>query len=1001
MKTKIPVLISLLTLILANASQGVTAVNLHKNSLHLISSSEKGISFEVQVPWQDLDLQELSIEESNYTKVSLTGWEVLGQAGAPELPIMIATFAVPFGVEVSLDVNPGNVHTKKLDQPVIPVADQLFEGFDLFNISHRGFSPSQRFVYEMNKDIYSANTAFPGHLAKITNDGILRHQRLVGITIYPVQFNPRSRQLLLYESIMVNINFKGEIPLSTKQSLKDVDIFERIYEKTVVNYKSSWLWRQSVLLSEPDLLTNPNDRQVPWLPPSPGWRVSTIDEGFYKINYLDLVEKNMPVDSLSLSTLKVFNNGSEIAIDVVDNNSNDHFDEEDFIIFYAQALESKYSEKNVYWLTYDQELGMRMQSRDVTPGLLMPLPTIPEYFPTRFHFEENLNYATTIPGPDELERFVWGYIATGYSIKEWSTIFDLPEKSADTSDSLKVALVGYSDDPFIPMEHRAIIKINDVDVGDFSWDGREWYTVDLTLPPGLLLDTNNTIKITSPSTHNDAFYIDWFEIGINQHFVADSDLLSFTYNGIGNWQFAISNFTTGVISAYDISDQANPIRLRGLAYNETAFEVKFDDVVTEAMTYWVGATTNLLRPVEITEDTPSNLWSTTKEVDYLLISHELFEEELSPLVGLRTGQGFLVMQVDVQDIYDEFNYGITSAMAIRDFLAYVWSNWTKPPAIVVLVGDGHYNPKDYNPGSNIWQNYGFGRPSFIPPYLAMVEPVIGETAADNRYVTIVGTDNLPDVLIGRLAVNSESELVAFVNKIVTYEQLPADNDWNMAITLAADNPDSAGSFQFSSEMLRSCCIPSFYNQERIYLGTTHTTAELAKAALIASINSGKLLVNFIGHGAYSEWGGWDNNPILSGDLLSAADIGSLTNLDKYSIVLAMTCAEGMYHHPHPLGSYLEAMAEVITKAENKGAVASWSPTGWGLATGHDLLNRGFFKAALMNNANTIGESTLSGIMNLWSSGSNLDLIDTYLLFGDPATHFLKDVKNLYLPLILR
>ena len=389
---------------------------------------------------------------------------------------------------------------------------------------------------------------------------------------------------------------------------------------------------------------------------------------------------------------------------------------------------------------------------------------------------------------------------------------------------------------------------------------------------------------------------------------------------------------------------------------------------------------------------------------HIRITHELFAEELGDLVNLRASQGLQVLKVDVQDIYDEFNFGITSAIAIRDFLAYTWSNWTLVPSVVVLVGDGHYNPKNSNPGSDVWRNYGFGRTSYIPPYLAMVEPNIGETASDNRYVTIVGTDTLPDMMIGRLAVNSVDEVRAFVNKIVDYEQSIADGSWDLGVTLVADNPDTAGNFQHSSELLRSCCIPQPYQQERIYLGTTHSTDELAKAALIASINSGKLLVNFIGHGAYSEWGGWDSNPALSGDMLATADVGGLTNVEKYPVVLAMTCAEGMFHHPHPLGSFLESMAEVITKAQNKGAVASWSPTGWGLATGHDLLNRGFVTAALVIKVDTMGQATTLGLVNLWSSGNYLDLIDTYLLFGDPALVLKRGLEPAiyqFLPLLMQ
>ena len=118
------------------------------------------------------------------------------------------------------------------------------------------------------------------------------------------------------------------------------------------------------------------------------------------------------------------------------------------------------------------------------------------------------------------------------------------------------------------------------------------------------------------------------------------------------------------------------------------------------------------------------------------------------------------MSVDVQDIYDEFGYGIVSAAAIHDFLAYAYTNWktptTPPPSYVVLFGDGNYDPK----------NHMYGRVSYIHPYLAPADPWIIETAADNRYVTLVGNDTLPDMMLGRISVNDTTEAGIMVNKII-------------------------------------------------------------------------------------------------------------------------------------------------------------------------------------------------------------------------------------------
>ena len=70
--------------------------------------------------------------------------------------------------------------------------------------------------------------------------------------------------------------------------------------------------------------------------------------------------------------------------------------------------------------------------------------------------------------------------------------------------------------------------------------------------------------------------------------------------------------------------------------------------------------------------------------------------------------------------------------------------------------------------------------------------------------------------------------------------------------------------------------------------------------------------------------------------------------------------------------------------QNKGAIASWSPTGKGVSGGHVYLNRGFYDAVFKHGVNRLGQAVTSGLSRLWFSGSSLYMLDAYILFGDPA-----------------
>lgn len=206
-----------------------------------------------------------------------------------------------------------------------------------------------------------------------------------------------------------------------------------------------------------------------------------------------------------------------------------------------------------------------------------------------------------------------------------------------------------------------------------------------------------------------------------------------------------------------------------MAPSGAGFSLTFEDQVVASTSYWAGAAGAYLAVNSITEDNPSDLRSELNGADYIVITHADFAQAIAPLAAYRASTGLRVLVADVQDVYDEFGYGVVGAHPIHDFLDFAFYHWQGlRPAYVLLVGDGHYDPKNY---------LGYGRVSYIPPYLVPVDPWIGETSADNRYVTLEGDDTFPDLSIGRLPVNSAAEAAVVVAKTLQYEQSPAPGDW--------------------------------------------------------------------------------------------------------------------------------------------------------------------------------------------------------------------------------
>jgi hypothetical protein len=380
------------------------------------------------------------------------------------------------------------------------------------------------------------------------------------------------------------------------------------------------------------------------------------------------------------------------------------------------------------------------------------------------------------------------------------------------------------------------------------------------------------------------------------------------------------------------------------------------------------------------------LTSTANSADYIIITHEDFYTEAQRLAthniitrGLRT------VVVDAQDIYDEFTHGIYDPEAIRDFLTYAYVNWTPPtPTYVLLVGDGNYDFKD---------NQGLGEPSYIPPYLVYVDNWIGETVADNRYVCVSGEDIFPDMHLGRLPVKTSTEAGALVDKILKYEQSPPEGAWNKQLLFLADNADSAGDFAALSDNIAENYVPANYSTHKVYYGVTHPASADARAAIIAEINAGKLMVNYIGHGSREIW--------ASEHLFEVSSIAALTNTGRLPFMVPMTCLEGYFIVPSSTSYDYSSVGEAIVRVPEKGAIASWSPTGMSVAAGHDYLNKGLFEAIFFDNVTVrLGPATTQGKLYLYSNTAGYrDLLDTYILFGDPATKLNVIVYTRYFPIV--
>ena len=743
---------------------------------------------------------------------------------------------------------------------------------------------------------------------------------------------------------------------------------------------------------------------MPWRPPTPAYKIHLKETGLYRISYAELAAAGLPVDDIDPRTFQMFDQGQEIAI-IVQGEEDGSFDPNDGIVFFGEYLVTRYVEMNNYWLTYGHARGHRIQEREnIKYG--MPLPSYPE----RIRSEVNQIYISTLPLEVGHDHWYGPSIqAIGQDHPGSRSFYLTLDHVADDGLPILSALFAGN----VVGTHHIQIYVNDHLVHDGSWKDRKLYNINTRLPQSVFIEGRNEVKVVlvndTPYQAFDMIYVDWGEMHYGRQLIAKDDALYFEVNQSGRWEYNVSNFSTNKILAFDVTDPFNVkqfvvdaplfsytsylplLQAPGSLTTQAAaapqsHSILFGDDITSAHRYLAVADGRYLSVESISLDTPSDIQNSTTGADYIVITHRDFWEAAQQIATYRGNQGMRTTVIDVQDIYDEFNDGLMSAESIHDFLAYAYTHWPAPaPKYVLLIGDGTYDMRHYMPNT---------APTYIPPYLTFIDTLLGEAASDNRFVTLIGPDNLPEMHIGRMTANTLQQAQDMVGKTIAYETNPAPGNWNQNVLFVTDDlENSSGDFYDLSDELADGYVdpptntvkylPPQYNRIKIYAGRTcdlsnpSVSVECKQQIVDTLEGPGALIMNYIGHATKDYW--------AAERIMDQATIENVHNEGKWPVTLAMSCVDGFFHQA-PVGSQSFAEANVRAKG---GSVASWSATSLGLTNPHQLLEKGLFLSLFHDNTQpTLGAAITSAkyymVANAPQLTHYLEAVDAYMLFGDPA-----------------
>ncbi|MCK4590548.1 MAG: hypothetical protein KAT86_02250, partial [Candidatus Latescibacteria bacterium] len=337
--------------------------------------------------------------------------------------------------------------------------------------------------------------------------------------------------------------------------------------------------------------------------------------------------------------------------------------------------------------------------------------------------------------------------------------------------------------------------------------------------------------------------LDWFEVEYTERFVAEQGELFFT----APLSSEVAEFRiTGVnlqdrVRIFEVSDPFEVTQITGgLCVDNT---LTFQDSLRPDIPrrYYIVSESKWKIPenIAIYENT-LDLREDVKGLDQVIITHPDFWEAAGRLAQWRFQPGFNSMAVSVDDIYNQFSWGLFDPTAIRDFLKCLRENGNPNLLYVLLLGDGCYDYKN---------NSGISPGNWIPPYEQ------GTVTTDDWFACFDEDSFLLSMGVGRLPAQSGQEAEVMVNKIIDYECRSSPGVWQNTAILVADDDhvrrgcDGIVDYTRDTESIALSFLPQTLDQVKVYLTEypldSFGEKPKARKEFIEAFNQGALLINFV------------------------------------------------------------------------------------------------------------------------------------------------------------
>ncbi len=899
------------------------------------------------------------IEQEGYSQILMNQMGYPSQPGMPSLPTDEFKIGIPPHGGASFQILSRSTEHVDLPRRLIPVP-HLLDG-----------DGSSEYHYEIDEELYRDSAK---ELVESLGTHVFREHPYQPFVIHPFSYDGE-RGLSVVSSARIRISLQGDIGAKSPPSS---DAMADLILGQMLNGDDakSWIQTTRTQINHADF-----SRSLWWI------KIETDAPGMYRINPSQLGD--IPVEEIDPRSFRLFSTfGKVLPVEpvypgeefreapiLVKGEEDGSFDPGDYIAFYGidrsgyevnselqtdsqKIYHNPYTNKVVYWLTFAGDFDsppLRIQSTD-------PLQNYnheADSFPETVHVEEEKQRR-------DQKGYTW-YMTRmfGSSTQDYAFDVTLPDLDASQEQLLEFRIrqeVIGSD-----LTHSINVFVNgEIIPSSSSSDIHQWYSTSIfnfSKATSAFHEGNNRILIRVIRNKTANLFLDYYRVTYNKKLIKTAG--QFQANAV------LTNLGQGVryhfsgnpqdLTVFKISNPGTVCRIPIFEEDGGFYFTSTGGVNTRFVVTKPG---ELLSPLSIRQVQPTDLSGLDSPVQNLIITPAEFEDSAHQLAGLYQQNWNLYTKVVIDtDIFDQFNGGHPDPAAIRQYLRYHFHYGAEPKIeSATFLGLGTLD----------WRNFS-GAAAAKNKMMIFQDPSTSITSDD--YFALFTNESHPEIVTGRYPVTNQNELQIMISNLIDYTQNPSPGLWHNSMVFLADdevNGPNVGEWTHTIQMqaIAEMVNPSVFSQKIFaaeYEYDEFLNKPLVRDEFFESINEGKLIWYYVGHGGFDKLG-------MQNYLASATDMGKFQNQDRLGLFIAASCEVSTFDH----WAY-ESLGQKTVLMDNRGAIASVGSTRKSFpGPNHALMT--LFLPNMVNDRQPLGWSLLDA--KIRHTGS-IDNDAMYIIMGDP------------------